>query len=285
MKKSPANAVSQAAGLLARKEVVLFLILAFGLSCIFYYLVATATTKSNLLIFTVALMWCPAVAAIITRLYYQHNLNGFGLGWGESKWQLVGIFLPIFLGLVMFGFVWLTGIAQFNPEKAAQMFSLSFLPAFAMSLVFNLFAGFGEELGWRGLLVPEMSKFMSFTKLALLSGAIWAVWHFPEIIFGTYHGTGSLLFSLLVFTPQVIASGVILAWLRLKSGSVWVAVFFHGIWNLFIQTIYPALTVQTPASQLVTGEFGWLSPLMLVVVAFVFWHYRDRLPKPQAATA
>jgi membrane protease YdiL (CAAX protease family) len=263
---------------LARREVLTFIVLAFAFSSVFYYLIANAATPHDAGIFTIMLMWCPAVAAVLTRLYWQRNLAGFGLGLGDRKWLLVGIFLPIVLGLVMFGSVWLT-VGEFNYEKAAEMFSVSFLPMFAWLLAFNIFAAFGEELGWRGLLVPEMSKFMSFTKLALLSGAIWAVWHFPLIIFGSYHGVGSLWFSLLTFTPSVIGAGVVLAWLRLKSGSVWVAVLFHGFWNYFIQAFYPALTVQTPSTELITGEFGWLSPLVYVLLALVCWHYRGRLPK------
>ncbi|MDD5096302.1 MAG: CPBP family intramembrane metalloprotease [Candidatus ainarchaeum sp.] len=262
---------------LARREVLTFLVLAFALSSVFYCLVATAADAQDALIFTIALMWCPAVAAVLTRLYWQRNLSGFGLGLGERKWLLVGIFLPIVLGLVMFGSVWLT-VGEFNYEKAADILSVSFLPTFFTMLAFNLFAAFGEELGWRGLLVPEMSKFTGFTKLALLSGAIWAVWHFPLIIFGSYHGVGSLWYSLLTFTPSVIGAGVVLAWLRLKSGSVWVAVLFHGFWNYFIQAIYPALTVQTPSTELITGEFGWLAPLAYVLLALVCWHYRGRLP-------
>ncbi|MFA6530096.1 MAG: CPBP family intramembrane glutamic endopeptidase [Candidatus Micrarchaeia archaeon] len=261
---------------LARKEVVLFLALAFGLSSIFYYLIATST--SNLLLFTVALMWCPAVAAILTRFYCQKNFKGFGFGWGETKWQLVGILLPIAIGLAMFGSVWLF-LGDFNAEKAAQIFSLSFLPTFAIMLAFNLFTVLGEEIGWRGLLVPEMSKFMGFTKLALLSGTIWMAWHLPIIIFGTYHGVGPLWYSLAMFVPSVIGAGVVLAWLRLKSGSIWPAVLFHGFWNYFIQSIYPALTIQTEASNMITGEFGWASSAMYVLLAFLCWHYRYLLPK------
>jgi hypothetical protein len=36
--------------------------------------------------------------------------------------------------------------------------------------------GFGEELGWRGFLVPELVKIMGFTNVALISGAHWALW-------------------------------------------------------------------------------------------------------------
>jgi len=264
---------------LAKKEVILFLILAFAFSAVCYYLVSTATTHDDLLLYTVMLMFCPATAAVITRLYFQKNLKGFGLGWGKTKWQLLAIFLPILLGLLMFGYVWLTGTAAFNTEQAAEIFSFAFIPTLISALLFNLFAAFGEELGWRGLLVPEMSKFMSFNKLAIISAIIWTLWHFPIIIFGNYSGAGGLVYSLIVFVPQVIGVGFFMAWLRLKSGSVWTAVFFHGLWNYFIQDFYPALTVATAESELITGEFGWLSPILWILIAMLCWHFRYLLPK------
>jgi membrane protease YdiL (CAAX protease family) len=228
--------------------------------------------------YTVATMWCPATAAIITRLLFQRNLKGFGFGWGKTRLQLVSVLLPIGVGFFMFGSAWLSGIAPFNTEKASTIFSTSFIPVFLFGIIFNLFAAGGEELGWRGFLVLELSRWMGFTRLALVSGAIWTVWHFPEIFFGTYHGTGPLWYSVLVFVPSVMGSGLVLAWLRLASGSVWVAVFFHGFWNYFIQQFYPALTVTTEAGNMMLGEFGWFVVLAYVVLAGVFWHYRYRLP-------
>jgi len=262
---------------LAHREVMIFLGLTLLLSSVFYYLIANVTVASDALAFTIALMWCPATAAIITRLYCQKNLKGFALGLGDPKWLLVGILLPIFIGLVMFGSVWLT-VGEFNWAGAATVFSLSFLPAFAYAIGFNIFAAFGEEMGWRGLLVPELAKFMGFTKLALLSGAIWTAWHLPLILFGTYHGA-DIWFSLAVFIPSVICSGMVFAWLRLKSGTVWTTVLFHGVWNYFIQHVYPMLTVQTPATEAITGEFGWASPAIYLVLALIVWYYRGSLPK------
>ncbi|MGV8176246.1 MAG: CPBP family intramembrane glutamic endopeptidase [Candidatus Bilamarchaeaceae archaeon] len=257
---------------LAQKEVITFLVLTFALSAILYYLVMADPA------YTTVLMWCPAVSAVATRLYWQRNLDGFGFGLGEKRWVLVGIGLPILLGLVMFGYVWLA-FGDFNPAGLLGMFSLSFVPVFLMLLFMNIFAAAGEEIGWRGLLVPEMSKFMGFTKLALISGAIWAAWHLPIIIFGFYHGAGSPWFSLLAFVPETVCIGVVFAWLRLRSGSVWPVVMFHGFWNYFIQTIFPVMTFNTPETLLITGEFGWLSPLLCIVLALVCFKYKDRLPK------
>jgi membrane protease YdiL (CAAX protease family) len=223
-------------------------------------------------------MWCPALAAGTTRLYFQHNLRGFGTSPGRPVWLAAGILLPVAAGLVMFGTAWVSGIAPINPASLPIIFALSFVPGLILALAFNCFAAAGEEFGWRGFLVPELARFMRFTELALLSAAIWTAWHFPMMFFGTYHGAGSIGYSLAVFIPSVVSAGLILAWLRLISGSVWVAVLFHGFWNYFIQQFYPALTTTTDAGQMMLGEFGWFVAVFYVALALVFWHFRDRLP-------
>lgn len=258
----------------ARREVAVFLVLAFALSSIGWFFETRSTAAEALLLSIVFLMWSPGIAAIVTRLYYQRNLRGFGFRVGEARWQMVAIFLPILVGLLIFGSVWMTGIGPFNLEGAATVFSIGFVPVFLGTIVFSLFTAAGEEIGWRGLLVPEMAKFMGFTKLALLSSAIWAAWHLPSIVFSTYHGEGPLWYSLAVFVPSVMGAGIILAWLRLRSGSVITAVLFHGFWNYFIQQFYPLLTVQTPESAMITGEFGWAAAVVYILLALVCWHFR-----------
>lgn len=265
-----------------RITVPTFVILTFLLSSLFWYLIAEtpaiADNATRLLLYTISAMWCPTVAAVLTRLYFQRNLKGFGLGIKKPVWLLASILIPVGVGLLMFGSAWLSGIAPFSHEGAARILSISFIPILAMAVAFNLFAAAGEEFGWRGFLVPELARFQGFTGLALISGGIWTIWHFPLIIFGTYHGAGSLAFSLAVFIPSVMGAGLILAWLRLMSGSVWVAVLFHGFWNYFIQQFYPALTETTDAGEMMLGEFGWFAAAMYVVLAFIFWHYRNALP-------
>lgn len=265
-----------------RLPVPTFVALTFAFSSVFWVLIAVtpavAANASVLMTWAVAVMWCPALGAAVTRLIFQGNLIGFGLGPGKARWLAAGIVLPIAVGLAMFGSAWASGIAPFDRDAAARIFALSYIPRFLTGILFNCFAACGEELGWRGFLVPELSRSMRFTGLALLSSAIWTVWHFPEILFGTYHGTGSVWYSLAVFVPSVMGAGLILAWLRLMSGSVWVAVLFHGFWNYFIQVLYPALTVKTQAGDRMLGEFGWFVALVYVVLALVFWSVRGRLP-------
>jgi len=156
--------------------VVIFVILTFLFSSVFWYLTAqTPAVASNagmLTIYTIGVMWCPAAAAVVTRLIFQRNLKGFGIGLGKPVWLAVGILLPLAAGLLMFGSAWLSGIAPFNPDNAIIIFSLSFIPAFLYTLGLSCFEAAGEEFGWRGFLVPELARFQSFTSLALISGTI-----------------------------------------------------------------------------------------------------------------
>ena len=116
-------------GLTNPKQVVAaYLVLVFALSSIFWYIISARpqfAVDSGLLRYSSALlMWCPAVAAIVTRLFFQRNLDGFGFKIGELRWWLLAIVIPIAVGLVMFGTAWVTGIAPFLPDKAAAMLAV-----------------------------------------------------------------------------------------------------------------------------------------------------------------
>ena len=44
----------------------------------------------------------------------------------------------------------------------------------------GLFAGpLGEELGWRGFLLPEFQKRFPNLKSAIIIGIVWFIWHIP----------------------------------------------------------------------------------------------------------
>src|SRR5690606_40418988 len=48
----------------------------------------------------------------------------------------------------------------------------------SIGLMVDTVAAMGEEIGWRGLLLPELGRRMSWPAAALVTGAIWAVWHY-----------------------------------------------------------------------------------------------------------
>ncbi len=262
--------------------VAVYIILAFALSSIFWFIIVEK--PPIVLDFGIApyvgflLMWCPAFAAIVTRLSFQRNLSGFGFKPGEIRWWLVAILIPIVVGAIMFGTAWIFDIEPFLPERAFAMLTLPGLLALLMGLGLSIASATGEEIGWRGLLVPELGRFCTFTWVALISALVWGCWHLPLMIFGSYHGSGALWYSIITFFLALFGGSTIFAWIRLRSGSVWPAALLHGFWNYFIQKFYPALTEATEAGAAMVGEFGWYTVLISVILGLLFWHLRDRLP-------
>jgi membrane protease YdiL (CAAX protease family) len=93
----------------------------------------------------------------------------------------------------------------------------------------GLAAVFGEEYGWRGFLQGELVK-LGKARGVLLVGLVWGVWHFPIILRGvhTYPATGLGLVLGVVF---FVLWGFVQSYAVLKTGSIWVAAFMHGVVN------------------------------------------------------
>ena len=259
--------------------IITFIILTFMFSFIIEYLIIkniSSASNTQINMYLIVFMWTPAFGAIITKLIFQKNLKGFGLYSGRIRWLFLGVLIPMIMGLFMFGAGWFIGFASFNAAKAGTIFSISYI---SLELATGILGAFGEELGWRGFLVPELSKSLTFSKLSIISGFIWGIWHIPLIIFLGYRGAYSLVISILMFLIMIIFLNVSITWLRLKSGSLWPAVLFHTFWNFSIQAFYPYLTTQTPTGDKLLGEFGWLAIAVTLIFAIIFWILKNKLPE------
>jgi membrane protease YdiL (CAAX protease family) len=264
-----------------RVRILTFLGLTFGLSAIFWTTIAQAgTLNAGGGAYTLALMWCPGIAALSTTLVFQRNLSGLGWRLGQRRYLLPAYFLPIGYGLVAYGLVWLTGLGVFTTDNLPALGSLTpeslppsaklagFLVVISTAgIVVALLSATGEELGWRGLLVPELARRLSFNQTALLSGVIWTIWHLPLILFADYHSATPRLYAIACFTVMVLGMSFLLAWLRLRSGSVWPAALLHASHNLWVQAVFDPLTRDTGATAYLTGEFGALLALAIGVAA------------------
>jgi membrane protease YdiL (CAAX protease family) len=267
----------------AKRKILTYLVLAFGLSSIFYGLIISAgglNARGGL--YVLGLMWCPGVASLATRLIHQGNLRGIGWGWGKTRYQVVSYLLPLAGGLVVYGLVWATGLGGFSAANLTHDRSLPVSLCLLATVVFlqgAVFA-FGEELGWRGLLVPELAKVTGFGGTAIVSGAVWVLYHVPLILFSDYHSAAPRWWSLLFFTLTVFFASVGFAWMRLRSGSVWTGVILHASHNLFLQAVFDRLTVDRGKTQWITTEFGLGMALFYGLVAWICWRRRGELPAP-----
>jgi membrane protease YdiL (CAAX protease family) len=286
------------------QKITVFVVLTAALSSLFYYLAISTHSFSTAI--GLGLMWSPGLAAIATQLTFNRSLRGLGWKPGSAKYLLAGYGLPLAYVVVVYGAVWLLGLGRLDLGALAQFVAQAGVPAAgplgavgnylvaALTLQFflNCVAALGEEIGWRGLLVPELARTTTFTKTALISGAVWAVWHWPALLSGVYNGADiPIWFGLICFTIMVLGLSFPIAWLRLKSGSLWVAVVLHAAYNLFIETIFNHLTSSTGPTPYVIGEFGLGLALAGLAVGYVFWRLRHavepagELARPHPALA
>jgi uncharacterized protein len=189
--------------------------------------------------------------------------------------------------------VWLAGyFAPHGPvlQKMAQKFPqippIAVLPVFflimaTVGVLGSCISAVGEELGWRGFLVPQLATVTSFPNVALISGIIWASWHLPLIIGGDYHGAGPAWYSVTCFVVMVVSISFVFAWMRLKSGSVWTGMLLHASHNCFIQAFSDPQTRHARLTDLWTTEFGAGLALAGFVLAIIFYRKRGELASAQ----
>ena len=103
------------------------------------------------------------------------------------------------------------------------------LQSVVLAPVLALPVAFGEEYGWRGYLQGELTK-IGKVRGILLVGVIWGLWHAPIIAMG-HNYPGYPLLGILLMTLYTMALSFLFGYAVLKSGSVWLAAFLHGLNN------------------------------------------------------
>lgn len=271
----------------ANKKIITFLSLVLVLSSIVYYFIFQSgslhAAGGNL---TLLLMWVPGVSGIITQLIYERSLRGMGWKLGKAKYLFLAYLLPLIYCLVVYGITWITGLGNVpNLEFLKEVSSTYGMTTTNPTLIILMYSGVaaiiglfgslisatGEEIGWRGVFVPELAKITTFPKVALISGAVWAVWHLPAVFFADYNLPGvPTWYAASMFTIMVLGMSFAFAWLRLKSGSLWTAAILHASHNLFVQAIFTPLTQQNEVTPFIIDEFGVGLAIAGVVVAWLF---------------
>ena len=238
---------------------------------------------------TFKLMWVPTIATILTFAIVKRDLRTLGWSWGPWRYEWLAFLIPLAYCAIAYGIIWSAGWGGFYDAKfiAKTRDSLGFqgwsdlamlayfIPTTAIyGLPGSLSSALGEEIGWRGFLVPELSRSMSFTGVALTSGVIWFTWHLPVILLGNYHNNSPaalpLAGQLLMFFICVVGAAIIMAYLRLKSGSLWTGAIFHATHNLVIQAVLNPLTVNYADTPKYIDELGLVLPLTIVPFAIYF---------------
>lgn len=273
-------------------DVAQFVALTIALSSVFAMaIIRDGHMASGRSLFTRGMMWSPGLAALL--MMRRRGVSWREIGWNwTGRWEWIAFIAVLFGGLLVYSLAWMTGVAGFPDPAAVQSIASDFgwrtMPTafivvgyavltMTLGMVPAITSALGEEIGWRGYLVPRLASGYSFTATALITGCIWAVWHYPMFIVADYDRGGQVWFSILCFTMLLLAASVICAWLRLKTGSIWPAIIVHASNNLLVQDVLRPLSTDGRWSHYALDQFGGLLPLLAVFVAIFAWHHRHEV--------
>lgn len=266
----------------AWKTIFIFLAVLTILSSIAYYAILKLNPTS---IYVGALMISPALASFITLLIRKRTIASLPWGLKELKYLKLAYFTPILYVSIAYALIGIFGFGGFiNTESVLEWSNELGIDSANQTLVLvvmifllltvgvikNLGSTLGEEIGWRGFFIFELRKVMSFKAVAIVSGVIWAIWHFP--IIDLMYGRGeNLLLHMSAFTVMILGVSVILAYYTFKSNSLWPAAIYHSIHNIYIQKIMTPLTISNEATTFWIDEYGWMIPIITTIFASYFW--------------
>lgn len=279
------------------RAVAVFTALAFGLA----WLVALplwlgdGLTSPLFPFVAVAMMMTPAIAALVVVFFVERprarawtlglwplrpfpRLLGYGALGIVVSIALVLAALPVgaLLGVYPADFVNFSAFQQVIDAQAGDVeipvpigvliaVQLAVLP---LSALVNLIPALGEELGWRGWLLPKLMPLGTLPAL-LVMGVIWGLWHAPLILLGYNYADAPGWLALTAMVLMCVLVGAVFGWVRLRSGSVWPAALAHAAFNgaggtylVFAQAGAHVDTTQAT----ILGWSGWIVPLVLVAV-------------------
>lgn len=219
------------------------------------------------------LMYVPTVASVIARLVGREGIRDISFRWGGregTRASIAGWLLPLVIGIPVYGIAWGTGLVGFAAPADDTLSNIAnpilrlgaMIPvALTIGTLQSCISAFGEEVGWRGYLVPRLVE-AEVPNPFLISALIWCCWHVPLILWGGYATGPHPAISAVLFVAAILPVGLLFARWRMASGSVWPTVIAHGSWNVVIQSVFDRFSTG-PAAATWTGESGVLTVLAL----------------------
>jgi membrane protease YdiL (CAAX protease family) len=238
------------------------------------------------------IMFMPLLGVLIMLLIVTRD--GYGAtGWADLGLHRLGLrgwwlalLAPLTILLLSYGIVWSLGVATLKLSTGAGSLIEFAFNLLLDGMVFSVLFALGEEVGWRGYLLPRLLP-LGPTRAMFLSGLLHGFWHLP-IIFLTpfYHGEGNRLVVVSLFLLTFTVGGVLYGYLRLTTNSIWPVALFHGAWN----TVWGGLNAVTVASsalatEYLAGESGLLTLLSAMIVAAWLLYLLRKRPQPAALPA
>jgi membrane protease YdiL (CAAX protease family) len=188
---------------------------------------SSALEEALLVVLTVvpaALVWAAG-----SRSSRVANLLGSILS-PRSSWWTYAVALVLFPAASVLGsalVMLVGGDLGAEPQALAEASWTSVLIVFGLTLLFG--GPLGEEIGWRGWLLPTLQVRLSPLLSSLIIGLVWGLWHLPLHLRGMYDGDmGPGLTGFLLRIASSCLLAVLFTWLYNRArGGLLVVILLH----------------------------------------------------------
>lgn len=231
---------------LEAKRLVIFLLLALGISCIpaitynkaFGYHEWFETNKMPVLFWIVG--YGPALANVITRKITHEGWHDSMLHLnlkGNIKYYIIAV-VAVSVTAVPQGILATLTIGGGDWSDFGKNFTfteaLSGILTILASAPLMAFNTFGEEFGWRGYMNQKMEPLFGTTGTIIIGGIVWRLWHAELTVEGHNFGTdypGYPYIGIICMCVYCTFTGIFLMWLTKKTNSIYPAAIFHAMNN------------------------------------------------------
>jgi membrane protease YdiL (CAAX protease family) len=180
----------------------------------------------------------PSVAALLVLAGQRHRARRRALLrslWPprDRRWW-TALLLPPLVAATAVLLAVVSGAGSVSPDgPAVALLTLALLPLTAV-----VAGPLGEELGWRGFLLPELLRRHSVAVSTAIVTAAWLVFHLPLLV--TEPARYGLPWAIMLASASVVMTGLHLG----SGGSTLLAVAFHAVTNsataAAVQLVRPA---------------------------------------------
>jgi membrane protease YdiL (CAAX protease family) len=146
---------------------------------------------------------------------------------------------------------------------------MEIIPMVALLLVFS--GPVGEEIGWRGFVLPRLLEKYSALSASLILGSVWAIWHLPLILVNDFTAHGALM--------PVIAA-ILFTWISQNAkGSVLLAILMHASYQNSVRYLGKVFTDGDHVQQQWLGNGIWLVMIAAILLVYGTKSFMNRTPK------
>lgn len=172
--------------------------------------------------------------------------------------------------------------------SVALLYLLGAVSGIVAGFTINGVFAFGEEYGWRGVLMDELAP-LGVVRANLLTGVMWGLWHAPIIALGFNYGEYRVA-GMVMMCVWLVPFSFLLWRTREYSGSIAAPAIIHGAFNGSAGFFLLLIAEKNP---LVATPVGLVGALASAIAAAVVWRatrgaampYPDETPRDDAIRA